>query len=200
MKILLTEDVDTLGYKGEIFEVADGYGRNYLIPKGFAVPATPGQLKQAEAWREQAAARREQLRQEYAALVDRLADTRITFMAKAGEKGRLYGSITTAEIAASLEEELGIEIDRRKITVEGKSLRETGTHAALVRFDAEFQATIMIEVIDESAPVKAVVEAEEEEGTDIEPAEELLDEEFEEEIDEEFEDDEFEDFMDDEAY
>lgn len=165
MKILLTKDVDTLGYKGEIFEVSDGYGRNYLIPQGFAVPATPGQLKMAENWRDQAAARRDQLRQENAALAERLRETDVSFVVKAGDKGRLYGSITTADIAGKIEEALGIELDRRKISVDGKAIRQTGEHTALVRLDANHQANVSVKVISEeelkaAAEKKDVVEEE----------------------------------------
>lgn len=200
MKILLTEDVDTLGYKGEIFTVSDGYGRNFLIPQGFAVPATPGQLKQAENWRDQAAARRDQLRKEYEALVGRLSDTQIEFKVKAGDKGRLYGSITTAEIAAKIEETLGIELDRRKITVPGKALREIGTHVALVRLDAEFVANVMISVLDEAALAAAAKKAKAEEiaqAAEVEEKAAAEDLEVEEEIDEEEEtEDDFFDLAD----
>ena len=122
MKVLLREDVDKLGYAGEVHNVANGYGRNYLIPKGFAVMATPKTVKQASAWREKAAARREHLRAEYSELSARISNTTLTFTANAGEKGKLYGSVTTAEIADKLNEVLGIEIERRK--VEGQPLRQ----------------------------------------------------------------------------
>lgn len=179
MKILLTEDVDTLGYKGEIFDVSDGYGRNYLIPQGLAVPATPGQLKMAEKWREQASVRREQMREEHAALVDRLREVEISFIAKAGDKGRLYGSITTADIAAKIEEALGLEIDRRKISVDGKAIRQTGEHSALIRLDADYQTNVAVKVMSEEdvkearRAAKAAEEAEaaEEEVEEVETEE-----------------------------
>lgn len=160
MKVLLTEDVDTLGYKGEIFEVSDGYGRNFLIPQGFAVPATPGQLKMAAKWRELASARRDQLRKEHQALAEKLAQCEVTFVAKAGDKGRLYGSITTADIAARIQEELGIELDRRKVSVAGKAIRQTGDHIALVRLDADYQANVEVHVLSEEEEANAKAEAE----------------------------------------
>ena len=149
MKVLLKKDVDNLGYSGEIFEVAAGYGRNFLIPNGYAIPATGSAVRQAAKWIEQAAARREQLRQEYAALAARLTGTILTFTASAGGSGRLYGSITTAEIAEKLNAEMGLEVSRKKISVEGKAIRQTGNHPAVVRLDAEFQATIRIMVVAE---------------------------------------------------
>ena len=168
MKVLLKKDVDNLGYAGEIFDVSAGYGRNFLIPQGLAVPATPGTLKQATAWMEQAAARREQLRQEYAALVERLSGQSIIFHARAGESGRLYGSVTTEQIAEKISEELGIEVDRKKISVPGKALRTLGAHNATVRLDGEFSAQVRVNVLNEEgeegedpAPDEAEEEVEE---------------------------------------
>jgi large subunit ribosomal protein L9 len=161
MKVLLKKDVDELGYAGEVFEVAAGYGRNFLIPRGLAVFATNSELKQAKTWMEQAAARREQLRKEFAALTDRLNQSSISFEAKAGDSGKLYGSITAADIAEKIQQALGIEIDRRKIEVDGKSLRQVGNHTALIRLDAEFQARLKVVITAEgetSAPVAKVQE------------------------------------------
>ena len=168
MRVLLKKDVDTLGYAGEIFDVSAGYGRNYLVPQGLAVPATPGTLKQAKAWMEQAAARREQLRQEYAALVERISGSSITFHALAGESGRLYGSVTTEQIAEKLNEEVGVEVPRKKISVPGKALRTLGAHNATVRLDGEFQATLRVNVLPEE------VEVDEEEAEVEEEAEEVV--------------------------
>jgi len=172
MKVLLKKDVDTLGYAGEIFEVAAGYGRNYLIPQGLAIPATDSAVRQAEKWIEQAAARREQLRQEYAALTERLNGTVLTFTAASGEKGRLYGSITTAEIAQKLNDEMGLEVDRKKISVEGKAIRQIGNHPATVRLDAEFQATVRIAVLPEEVAESVEAEAAEEASADTAEVEE----------------------------
>ena len=163
MKVLLKEDVDTLGYAGEVHDVAPGYGRNYLIPKGFAVKATPGVLRAAETWRKKAEARREQLRREHEALVERLNGTVLTFTANAGESGKLYGSITTQNIADALSEELGVEIDRRKIDSTG--LRQVGEHQVPVVLSRDYRAQIMVNIhpeVDES-------EAAEDEGLN-EPA------------------------------
>lgn len=179
MKVLLKKDVDNLGYAGEIFNVSPGYGRNFLIPKGFAVPATAGTLKQATAWMDQAAARREQLRQEYAALVERLSGSSITFHALAGESGRLYGSVTTEQIAEKIAEELGVEIVRKKISVPGKALRTLGAHNASVRLDGEFQATVRVNVLAEEDEVtEAEEDSEVEESEEQEESEEVVEETF----------------------
>ncbi len=159
MKVLLKQDVDTLGFAGEIFEVSAGYGRNFLIPQGLALPATESTLKQSRVWIAQATARREQIRKEYAAMVERLDNTNLTFTRKAGETGKLYGSVTTTEIADTLEEQVGIEVDRRKI--DGKPLRQLGVHNVSIRFDGEFVANIKVNIVpeedDEDTPVAEVV-------------------------------------------
>lgn len=145
MKVLLKEDVDNLGYAGEVHDVANGFGRNFLLPQGLAVLATPGMMKQAKLWQQRAAARREELRSEYEALTARINDVRMTFTARAGETGKLYGSITTSQIADALNELLGTDIDRRKVGVE--PLRQLGEHQVVVRLSGEFQPelTVVIE-------------------------------------------------------
>lgn len=147
MKVLLKKDVDNLGYAGEVCLVSDGYGRNYLIPRGLAEVATPAALKQASAWRERAKARQEALRAEYEALSSRIAAASLTFTAKAGDSGKLYGSITTAEIADALSEKLGVEIDRRK--VEGAGLRQLGEHMVKIRLDRTFQPEVTVVIEEE---------------------------------------------------
>lgn len=135
MKVLLKEDVDNLGYAGEVHTVADGYGRNYLIPQGFAVKATPDVMKQAEAWRRRAEAHRAEMRAEYDLLAEKIRGVTISFTARAGDTGKLYGSITTAQIADRLNEVLHTEIDRRKVGTE--PLRQLGEHRVPVRLSAD---------------------------------------------------------------
>lgn len=179
MKVLLKEDVDNLGMAGEVHDVAPGYGRNYLIPQELAVLATPGMLKQANAWRKKAEARREEQRREYEALTARINDTKLVFAAKAGESGKLYGSITTTQIADDLNETLGTEIDRRKVGVD--PLRKLGTHKVVVRLSGDFQPelTVVIEPEDEEevvmeepvTPEELVEEAEEDDTLETEAVE-----------------------------
>lgn len=179
MKVLLKEDVDNLGYAGEVYKVADGYGRNYLIPQGMAVVATPSMMKQAEAWRRKAEARRAQQRAEYEALAAQIEGVRLTFTARAGDSGKLYGSITTSQIADALNEELGTDIDRRKVGVE--PLRQLGEHKVVVRLSGEFQPklTVVIEsedgeevVVEEPVTMEemAAAESETEEAAEVETA------------------------------
>jgi large subunit ribosomal protein L9 len=150
MKVLLKKDVYNLGFAGEVHDVAPGYGRNYLIPQGMAVKATPGTMQQAEIWRQQAEVRRAELKAEYETLSTRIAETTLTFVAKAGETGKLYGSITTAQVTESLNELLGTNIDHRKVGT--GTLRELGEHKVIVRLSADFQpeVTVVIESDEET--------------------------------------------------
>ncbi len=157
MKVLLKEDVDTLGYAGEVHDVTPGYGRNYLIPKGFAVKATPGVLKAAETWRKKAEARREQLRREHEAMMERLNGTILNFTALAGEQGKLYGSITTQNMAEALTEELGVEIDRRKIDSPG--LRQVGEHQVAVVLSRDYRAHVTVNIHPEVEAEETIAEA-----------------------------------------
>jgi large subunit ribosomal protein L9 len=151
MEVLLKEDVDNLGLAGEVHRVADGYGRNYLIPRGMAVKATTAALKQAEAWREKASARRAQLRAEYELLAGKIQGARLVFRAKAGDSGKLYGSVTMADVAERLNRELGIDVDRRKL--EGESLRHVGEHTVAVRLSSDYAPQVTVEIQREGAPV-----------------------------------------------
>lgn len=158
MKVLLTEDVENVGYSGEVHEVADGYGRNYLIPQGLAIKATPGILKQAEGWRKRAETRRAQLRAENEALSARIEDTVLTFHALAGESGKLYGSITTAQITDALNDTLATDLDRR--IVGSEPLRQLGEHKVVVRLSADFQPHVTVVIKPEGEVVPETTEPE----------------------------------------
>lgn len=163
MKVLLKEDVSSLGYAGEVMEVADGYGRNYLIPKGMAVKATPGVLTSAKAWRDRAKVRLAELRKEHEALAERIADAKLVFHARAGETGKLYGSVTTNDVVDALNKALGTSIDRR--TIVGEPLRQLGEHQVTVRLSRDYQPQVMVYIHPEGelVPVEDEVVAEEEE-------------------------------------
>jgi large subunit ribosomal protein L9 len=146
MEVLLLKDVEDLGEAGEIKRVADGYARNYLVPRGLAVRATPGAIKQAEKQRQASSRRQAKELSEAQALALTLDGVSVTFQARAGESDRLYGSITNVNIAEALEEKLGQEVDRRKIEME-EPLKELGTHAITIRLapGAEAKVTVVIE-------------------------------------------------------
>lgn len=141
MKIILTRDVPNLGQAGAVKNVAAGHARNYLIPKGLAVKATPGALKEFERRRVAEARREERLAARTEILAQRLSDLTLTFEAKAGEKGRLYGSITTADIAEALEREVGEKFDQRKSILSGP-IRQVGEHVVSVRLAADVVAEV----------------------------------------------------------
>ena len=146
MEVLLLKDVEQLGEAGEIKRVANGYARNFLIPRGLAVIATPGAVKQVEVQLESEARRQAKELDEAQALAQALDGRTVTFQARAGESDRLYGSITNANIADALSEQVEQEVDRRKIEMD-EPLKELGTHAVTIRLaaGAEAKVTVIIE-------------------------------------------------------
>jgi large subunit ribosomal protein L9 len=146
MKILLTQDVENLGRAGEIKTVADGYARNFLIPRGMAVLATEGAIKQAKLRNKAEAKRQRRAEEEVASLAEILWQLTLTFKAKAGEKGRLYGSITSGDIVEALERETGHAFDKRKVQLEGP-IRELGVHRVPIKLmtDVTPEITVVVE-------------------------------------------------------
>jgi len=146
MDVLLTKDVDNLGATGDVVSVADGYARNFLLPRGLAVPATAGAIKQAELERAAEERRRADELDEAKALAQVLDEMSVTFHARAGETDRLYGSITKSQIADALEAKSGREIDRRKIDLD-EPIKDLGAHAVTIRFapGAEAKITVVVE-------------------------------------------------------
>lgn len=142
MKVLLIKDVYKLGRAGDVKKVADGFGRNYLLPQGLAVLASPGALKQAEYIRKTASAQRDRLNQELSDVAGQLEGLKLTFPAKAGETGKLYGSITTAMIAEAIEKSAGNKIDRRQI--DSQPIKTLGVHTAHVRLTVDLLPEITL--------------------------------------------------------
>lgn len=164
MKILLKEDVEKLGAVGDVVTVADGYARNYLIPQGLAVKASPGQIKQVDLIRRQAMERRERVAAQIAALTEKLEGVQLTFEAKASERGRLYGSITKEAVVEALEAKLGESVDRRK--VETDPLRQVGLHRIPIRLSAEMVPELQVIVHREGEDPESYLPTEEEEIVD----------------------------------
>ena len=148
MKILLTEDVPSLGLAGEVHTVARGYARNYLIPRREAIIATRGALKQAEDIRQAAVRKRAQERSNADAQAEVLNGQQLLFNVRAGENDRLYGSITTSDIAESLEETVEVEVDRRRIVL-NQPIRELGLYDVTMRLMTEVEATFAVAVVRE---------------------------------------------------
>ena len=156
MKVLLLKDVYKLGRAGDVKKVANGYGRNYLIPQGMAVLATPGAMKQAERIRQTADRERAILNQEMSGVSDQLAGLTLTFPARASETGRLYGSINTRMIADALSEKAEVEITHRQI--DSQPLRMIGEHVVNVRLTVDLIPEIKVIVHREGESVAAALE------------------------------------------
>lgn len=154
MKVILTQDIDKLGNAGSLQEVKPGFARNYLIPQGLAEVATAGMIKQVQ--ERQAAEQRRIVKQEQAmqSLADRIQGMRLTFTARAGETGRLFGSVTSADIAEQLTQQLGEEIDRRKVDLPG-GIHEVGEFQVTInlvgRLKPQITATVLAEGGEETA-------------------------------------------------
>ena len=151
MKVLLLKDVYKLGRAGDVKRVADGYGRNYLLPQKLAALATPGALKMAEHIREQATAQRSILNNEMGGVSDKLNDFMVTFPAKASETGKLYGSITTQMIADAVSKKAGVEINRRQI--DAQPVRNLGEHKVRVRLTVDLIPVIKVVVYREGESI-----------------------------------------------
>lgn len=145
MKVILQEDVRKLGKTGEIVEVADGYGRNYLIPRGFAVEATEANLRTLRESERHHRRREEQDLDGARRLAAALQDVSITIAAKAGDTGRLFGSVTTADIARAIKKAAGHDVDRRKIELD-EPIRELGRHDVEIRLHPAVTVTVGVEV------------------------------------------------------
>ncbi|MCC7130255.1 MAG: 50S ribosomal protein L9 [Anaerolineae bacterium] len=148
---MLIKDVYKLGRAGDIKKVADGYGRNFLIPQGLAVLATAGAVAQAEKIRTQADEKRAVLNNELSGVSDILSKLVLAFPVRAGETGKLYGSITPAMIADAIKAESGIEVNRRQLDFE--PIRNLGKHAARVRLTIDLIPEIAVIVHREGEAV-----------------------------------------------
>jgi large subunit ribosomal protein L9 len=142
MKVLLIKDVYKLGRAGDVKRVADGYGRNFLLPKGLAVLGTSGALRQIDTIQAKATVRRASLNNEMGSVAEALANMVLMFPAKAGETGKLYGSITTQMIADAITERSGVKVDRHQIDVE--PIRTLGEKKARVRLTVDLIPVIKI--------------------------------------------------------
>ena len=135
MKVLLIKDVYKLGRAGDVKKVADGYGRNFLIPQGMAVLATPGAMKTAERIRSKATEKRAILNNEMGVVAEALVKVQLTFNARAGETGKLYGSITSQDVVDAIEKKAGLHIKRQQLDMQ--PLRTLGEHTIRIRLTME---------------------------------------------------------------
>jgi len=147
MKVLLLEDVYKLGRAGDVKKVADGYGRNYLLPQGLAVLATPGALQQVENIRSRATTRRSALNEEMSSVADKLSKLVLAFPARTGETGKLYGSVSSQMIAEAIEEKTSLKLDRRQVDVQ--PIRSLGDYRVPVRLTMDLVPEIRVVVYRE---------------------------------------------------
>src|SRR5688572_21817927 len=162
MKVLLLKDVYKLGRAGDVKKVADGYGRNFLLTQKLAVLATPGALKQVEKIRSQAEVRRTEQNSELKGLADQINGVTVVFAAKAGETGKLYGSITTQDVATAIQEKTRFEVKKQQLDMQ--PIRNLGEFTAYVRLTMDLVPEVKIivhregEAIEEGGQVEGTPE------------------------------------------
>jgi large subunit ribosomal protein L9 len=155
MQVLLIKDVDNLGYAGDVKKVAGGFGRNYLLPQGLAVLATAGALKQAETIRRAAEKHRAQEMEDAKAIASQLEGLVLLFERRAGETGKLYGSVTSGDIAEAIAEKTDIELDKRKVAL-AEPIRNLGKQEVPIKLMIDMTTTIEVEVL----PLGGILERE----------------------------------------
>jgi large subunit ribosomal protein L9 len=148
MRIILQRQVEKLGVPGDVVDVKDGYARNYLLPRGLAIPASRGAVKHAERLREAHDTRVVKARTEAETLAADLAKTRLRVASKAGEDGKLFGSVTAQHLADELSKAMGQPIDRKRIHLD-EPIRSLGTHEVDVRLHPDIDAKVTVEVVQE---------------------------------------------------
>ena len=148
MKVILLKDVKDLGKKGELVEAKDGYARNFLIPRKIAEEATGTSMKELKEKAKSKKLQEEQELKDAKKLAEKIEQTKVVIKTKSGENGRLFGSITTKDVAEILKSEYGIEVDRRKMEIDGGNIKDMGTTSAEIRVYPSVIAKFKIQVTD----------------------------------------------------
>ena len=148
MEVILKQDIKNLGYKDDVVKVRDGYGRNFLIPKGLAIIANATNKKVLAETVKQRAHREEKVRTNAEATANALKDVTVKVGAKVGEKGKIFGSVTPIQIADALKK-LGYEVDRRNISLNEEAIKSVGTYTADVRIYKDIAVKVNFEVVEE---------------------------------------------------
>jgi len=148
MKVILLKDVKGTGKKGDVVNVSDGHGRNYLIPRGLAREATEGNLNELKQQKEAQKKKQKRELQEAKDLAEKISKITLTIKGKAGEGGKLFGSITSKDIAEKLSKEHKIKIDKRKIVLDNP-IKELGTHSVEIKVYPEITGTVKVQVLSE---------------------------------------------------
>lgn len=149
MEIILKQDVPNLGFKDDILTVKDGYARNFLIPQGMAMLAVSSEKKKLAETLKQRAFKEDKVKKEAEKLADKMADIHVKIGAKAGTTGKIFGSVNSLQIAEAIKKQFDIDIDRKKILVDGDSVKEVGVYKAKVNLHKEVRFDIKFEVIAE---------------------------------------------------
>ena len=147
MEVILTQDIQGLGYKNDIVKVKSGYGRNYLIPQGFAIVANTSNLKMIEENIRQAAHKAEKIKNDATDLADAIGELVLEIGAKVGESGKIFGAITTLQISDALKEK-GFEIDRKKISFKS-DVKDVGDYVAILDLHKEVKKEVNFKVVSE---------------------------------------------------
>jgi large subunit ribosomal protein L9 len=147
MEVILLQDVQNLGFADDLVKVKDGYGRNYLIPQGYAVLASPAKKKMLAETLKQRAFKAEKIRKEAEFIAGKIDGLTLKILTKASEKGTIFGSVNTIMVANALKEQHDIEIDRRKIILKNDHIKELGNYTAQVQIHKDFKVTVNLEVI-----------------------------------------------------
>ena len=148
MEVILKQDVKNLGHKDEVVKVRPGYGRNYLIPQGFAMLATEGNRKMLAESVRQRAHKEEKLRTEATATAEKLAALTVQVGAKVGESGKIFGSVNAIQIAEALRK-AGVEVERKNISLDEEAIKQIGTYTAHVKIYKDIKADVKFEVVAE---------------------------------------------------
>jgi large subunit ribosomal protein L9 len=148
VRVVLRDDVENVGRKGDLIEVTDGFARNYLVPRGLAMKATKGVVQQADAMRRNREAREAREREAAETLSAQLTGRRVEVRARAGEGGRLFGSVTAADIVEAVRAQTGVEIDRRDTQL-SEPLKELGPAEVRVKLHADVEVTLAVDVVSE---------------------------------------------------
>ncbi|MGD0709816.1 MAG: 50S ribosomal protein L9 [Bacteroidales bacterium] len=149
MEVILKQDIHNLGYKNDVIKVKNGYGRNYLIPKGLAITATETNKKIVTETQKQRAFKDEKIKKEAQKIAEGLQNITLKIGAKAGTSGKIFGSVNALQIADAILKQFNYEIDRKKIIVDGDSIKELGTYSAKVNLHKEVKLEVKFEVIAE---------------------------------------------------
>ena len=149
MEIILKQDVPNLGFKDDLVTVKDGYANNYLIPKGLAILAIPSEKKKLAETLRQRAFKEEKIKKEAEKMAEKLQDIDVKIGAKVGTSGKIFGSVNALQIAEAIKNQYDLEIDRKKIMVDGDAIKELGSYTAKINLHKEVRFDLKFEVVGE---------------------------------------------------